>query len=222
MFSTYIITAINVRLHAAAKADRVHFHCHCTQHFIHLAPHFNSATLLRVVHAAAIRSKYSTRSSADAEIAWHASRWMPPKCNIPFHIFHSPDHRILLSGSASAYRTAVSHAYDGRRQLCCILRLKLHRHDLLLYFFQTCLHSNCRQQISEVESEHQHARNVLITDIAVVMCFKQRSQRLLHANYTRCAARHGRFWVRKRRAVHRRQQITCDNWTTRNGQEYCI
>jgi len=25
--------------------------------------------------------QYKTSSSADAEIAWHASRWMPPKCN---------------------------------------------------------------------------------------------------------------------------------------------
>jgi len=49
-------------------------------------------------------------------------------------------------------------------------------------FKRTCI--ICRQQIDKVEFEPQYARNVLITDIAVVMFFKYRSQRLLPADYT--------------------------------------
>jgi len=39
------------------------------------------------------------------------------------------------------------------------------------------------------------------------MCLKQRSQCLLPANYTQCAAQYGQFCVRQRHAVHQHWQI---------------
>jgi len=66
----------------------------------------------------------------------------------------------------------------------------------------------CRQQIDQVEFEPQHegtvcANNRQVT-VCVTMCIKYRLQRSLPGGYTRRPARYGRFWVRQRRAIHRR------------------
>ena len=61
--------------------------------------------------------------------------------------------------------------------------------------------------VDQVEFEPQRARMCCYNrqqSVCVAMCFKYRTQRLLPGDYTRRAARYGRFCVRQRRAVHRR------------------